>query len=128
MLPLRLGRFWAAVGWAGVLAGLVLSLWPGGVPLPVQVWDKIQHATGYFLLTSWFTGFYPRRRYLLIGTACVLLGVCIEGLQALTPTRTAELGDACANAVGVALALVLAYAGLGGWAARVERLLGLAPR
>ncbi len=119
---------WVAIGWAGVAAGLVLSLWPNGVPLPVQVWDKAQHATGYFLLATWFTGLYPRRRYLLVGAACVLLGVGIEGLQALTPTRRAEFGDALANAVGVALALALAWAGFGGWAARLERLAGLAPR
>ena len=128
MLPLRLRAFWATVGWAGVVAGLVLSLWPGGAPMPFHVWDKIQHATGYFVLATWFTGAYPRSRYPLIGVGCVLLGIAIEGLQALTPTRTAEVADAFANTVGVTAALILAYAGIGGWAARIERLLGLVPR
>jgi hypothetical protein len=34
MLPLRLAPFWAAIGWLGVVQAVVLSLWPGGAPLP----------------------------------------------------------------------------------------------
>ncbi len=111
-----------------MLAGLVLSLWPNGAPLPFHVWDKLQHASGYFLLAGWFAGIYPRRRYLAIGIGCICLGAAIEVLQGFTATRTAELADAAANAVGVAVAIALAYAGLGGWAPRLERLIGLAPR
>jgi VanZ family protein len=119
---------WAAVGWAGAACALVLSLWPGGAPLPFHAWDKLEHGFGYCVLASWFTGIYPRARDPLIAVAAVSFGVLIEGLQALTPTRSAEVGDALANAVGVAVAIGLARAGLGGWACRVERLLGVAPR
>jgi VanZ family protein len=128
MLPLRLAPAWAAVGYAGVVLALVLSLWPGGVPLPVHIWDKIQHGTGYALLTLWFTGLYPRDRYLRIGLACFLLGAAIEALQGLTPTRSMDASDLVANSIGIAAALVLAYLALGGWAQRVERLFGLAAR
>ncbi len=128
MLPLRFGPAWLAVGWLGVAAAIVASLWPGGVPLPFSVWDKIQHGSGYFVLTLWFTGLYPREKYPRIGAACFLLGVLIELLQGLTPTRSMEFADVVANAAGVAIALAASYAALGGWAARVERAAGLAPR
>lgn len=126
MLPLRHGRLWLLVGWAGVLAAVVASLWPGGVPLPVTVWDKLQHGLGYFLLTLWFAGLYPRRQYLWIALGCFALGLAIELLQGATATRSMEAADLAANATGIVAALVLAYALLGGWAARVERALGLA--
>lgn len=128
MLPLRLAPVWAACGYAGVLAAVALSLWPGGVPLPVPVWDKIQHGAGYALLTLWFTGLYPRDRYLRIGLACFLLGAAIEALQGLTPTRAMDPRDLVANSVGIGAALALAYLVFGGWAMRVERAFGLATR
>jgi VanZ family protein len=127
MLPLRLKPVWAAVGWLGVALALVFSLWPGGVPLPFRIWDKIQHASGYTILTLWFAGLYPRRRLPVIGLACFALGVAIELLQALTPTRSAEVADACANGLGILVALAIARAGAAGWAQKVEHALGLAP-
>jgi len=69
-----------------------------------------------------------RGRDPLIAGAALGFGILIEGLQALTPTRSAEFGDVLAEVVGIAVAIGLARAGLGGWALRVERLLGLAPR
>ena len=128
MLELRLARLWALLGWLGVGAAVVVSLWPGGVPLPAQVWDKIQHGAGYAVLTLWFTGLYPRSRYPAIALGCFLLGLAIEGLQGLTPTRSTEMADVVANTTGIAVAMALAYLLLGGWAQRVERLLGLEPR
>lgn len=125
MLPLRLGRLWLLVGWAGVLAAVLASLWPGGVPMPVTVWDKLQHGLGYFLLTLWFAGLYPRRKYLWIALGCFALGLAIEFLQGATATRSMEAGDLVANTAGIAAALVLAYALLGGWAVHVERALGI---
>jgi VanZ family protein len=128
MLPLRFAPWWVALGYAGVAGALVLSLWPGGAPVPVHLWDKIQHGAGYALLTLWFTGLYPRDRYLRIGLACFLLGAAIEGLQGLTETRSMDPNDLVANSVGIASALVLAYLAFGGWAQRVERLFGLPTR
>lgn len=125
MLPLRLGRLWLLVGWIGVFAAIAVSLWPGGVPLPVSVWDKIQHGIGYFLLTLWFAGLYPRRKYLWIAAGCFTLGVLIELLQGFTATRVLEVADVVANTTGIAAALLLAYLALGGWALWVERAAGL---
>lgn len=128
MRPLTFRWFWLGVAWFGVGCALVLSLWPGGVPLPVHVWDKIEHAVGYFLLTGWFTGLYRRERYPRLGLGCLLLGILIELLQGLTPTRSMELGDLAANGVGIVTALALAYLGLGAWAETLERVVVVGPR
>ena len=126
MLALRFKLFWAGIAWLGVALALILSLWPGGVPLPVRLWDKAEHMAGYFILTLWFAGLYPRARFLQVGLGCFLLGVLIELLQGFVPTRSMELSDLVANLTGVGGALVLAYLLFGGWAARVERAFGLA--
>jgi VanZ family protein len=128
MLPLRLARVWLLAGWAGVLTAVIASLWPGGVPMPVNVWDKVQHALGYFLLTLWFVGLYPREKYLRIAAACFALGLFIELLQGLSETRSMQLSDVVANTAGIAVAVLLGYLLVGGWALQVERLAGLAPR
>ena len=128
MRPLALAGLWVAIAWLGVACAITLSLWPGGAPLPIHVWDKIEHCVGYFMLTLWFTGLYPRERYPRLAVGCLLLGITIELLQGLTPTRTMELGDLAANGVGIALAMACAVLGAGGWAQGIEQLLGLAPR
>jgi VanZ family protein len=123
VLKLRYAPVWAGIAWIGVALALILSLWPGGAPLPFRLWDKLEHALGYFILTLWFMGLYPRARYPQLALGAFLLGIGIELLQAFTPTRAMELGDAAANALGIGLAWLIAWAGLGGWAARVERRL-----
>jgi VanZ family protein len=127
VLPLRLARLWAAVGWFGVALGVFLTLLPAGTA-PVPVGGATQHLGGYFILTSWFLGIYPRERWPLIGIGCFLFGGSMELAQLLSPTRHPALADALTNGVAIATAVAVAYAGLGGWALRVERLLGLAPR
>ncbi len=125
MRPLVLLRFWVAVAWVGVACAVVFSLWPGGAPLPIHVWDKLEHLVGYGVLTLWFAGLYEREHYPRLALGCLLLGCLIELLQGFAPTRTMELGDLAANGAGIAVAMLLALLGLGGWAAGVERLLGI---
>ncbi|HXQ31458.1 MAG TPA: VanZ family protein [Steroidobacteraceae bacterium] len=127
VLPLRFGWFWAAVGWSGVGLGIVLSMLPRAM-MPVPLGGTAQHLAGYFILTAWFAGIYPSARYPDVGLGCFLFGCSMELLQILSPTRHPQLQDALTNAVGILAALAFAYAGLGGWAAPVEKLLGVAPR
>jgi len=127
VLPLRFARCWAAVAWAGAGFGILLTVLPSGAA-PVAIGGHAQHLAGYFILTSWFLGIYPRARYPLIALGCFLFGAGMELLQTLSPTRHPALADALTNGVGIVAALAAAYAGLGGWAARVERRLGVAPR
>jgi VanZ family protein len=127
VLPLRFAWFWGTIAWSGVGLAIVLSVLPAGTT-PVPIGGPPQHLAGYFILTSWFAGIYPRARYPLVGLGCFLLGGSLELLQTLSPTRHPALADALTNGAGILAALALAYAGLGGWAERVETLLGVAPR
>ena len=124
MLPLRWGGLWMAGGWLAIGFTILTSLWPGGVSLPVPIWDKLQHAAGYALLMLWFVGLYPRDRFLLLALWCTALGVAIEFAQGyLTTTRSMDVFDVVANSTGILIALLLSWLLTGGWALRVERLL-----
>lgn len=127
MLPLRYASLWVAVGWLGVACAVFLTVLPAGAA-PVAIGGAPQHLGGYFLLTSWFLGIYPRGRYPLIALGCFLFGGSMEFLQLLSPTRHPALADALTNGVAILAALAAAYAGLGGWALAVERRLGLGRR
>lgn len=109
-LPWR--RLWVALGWMLVAAVIVLSL----VSLPpvgpdVPQGDKYGHVIAYATLATWFSQIAATRRTLLVHAAgFVVLGVVLEGLQALTPDRQFEVPDMLANTLGVALGL---FAGAG---------------
>ncbi len=130
MLDLVYRRAWVA---GGVLLSAVVvtgSLLPAPViqSLPLSPWDKALHLLAYGSLTLWFAGLLERSRYLLAGLMSFGLGLLVELAQAtITTTRLAESADLVANGAGAALGLVLAYAGLGGWAGHFERWLGVSP-
>lgn len=128
MLPLSRPGLWIA---GAVLIGAMIvlgSLLPGSVIAAIDVWDKLEHASAYGLLTLWMTGMLERRRYAWAALVAFLLGLSLEGLQgALTATRQSDPLDLVANLSGIGVAWALAMLGLGGWAGRVERWLGLAP-
>jgi len=129
MLPLAWRGVWIAG--AAIIAGTIatLSLIPGPVIESFSAWDKLEHALAYLVLTLWLTGMVARHRYALAGAAAALLGLAIEAAQsALTTTRQGDPLDLVANLVGIAVALAVSYLALGGWAARVELLLGVPPR
>jgi VanZ family protein len=127
VLPLRFAPLWAAVAWFGVALAIGLTLLPAGT-VSVPVGGAAQHLTGYFILTSWFLGIYPRARYPLIGLGCLLFGGAMELAQNLSPSRHPALADALVNGVAIAAAVAAGYAGLGGWALRLERQLGCGRR
>jgi len=125
MLPLRYGKMWLALGWLGLIIGVVASLIsPDYIP-PIHLSDKILHAAYYLLLMLWFAGIYRRSRYLPIALGLFLFGWSLELLQGLElfSSRHMHSGDLAANAVGIAVALLLALAGIGGWCGKVERWL-----
>jgi len=128
MLPLARPALWVMGALLLALAIVVGSLLPGPVVESVSTWDKLQHTGAYLVLALWISGMVDRRRYLWAAAAAFLLGAAIEAAQALlTDTRQGDVLDLVANATGAVLALVAAHLGLGGWAQRVERWLGLAP-
>jgi VanZ family protein len=128
MLNLRARRVWLALGAVGIALAFILSLWPHGAPGLETVPDKIQHTVGYALVVLWFVGLVHSRWYWRVFLAAVLLGGLIEILQSFTDTRTGDWADEGADALGALLGLIGAYLGVGGWAARLERRLGLAAK
>jgi VanZ family protein len=122
LLPLRHPRFWLVLGWVFVAVATVASLVPvQRLPLPAGVNDKFAHVAGYGLLTLWFTGIYPRSRYVMIAIGLFLMGVLIEWAQgSMHVGRQADVRDVVANCAGIGVGLMLASVWLGGWAQRVE--------
>jgi VanZ family protein len=120
-LPLRYPRLWVTLGWVFVTAAVIVCLLPGGsVALPTYN-DKLMHALGYIALVLWFTGIYPRTRYLVIATLLFIMGVAVEFVQEwMHAGRQRDMNDIVANGVGIAIGIVLSLTVLGGWMQKVE--------
>ncbi len=124
MLPLRFPHVWLSVGWLLVIVVILGSLLPGPVirEITPPLNDKFEHFSAYFALMIWFGGLYPRVKYLRIAGALLLLGIALDVLQGtMTTTRSFELLDIAADAIGIAVALALASWLLEGWCQRLER-------
>lgn len=121
---LRWGLFWWACDWllvAGVLWG---SLTPGNdLPRAINFFnDKVLHATAYLLLTFWFCGSLERGLWPAIALMFCAMGGIVEILQYLMGFgRDADWYDFYADSLGIAVALVLVYGGLGNWIIWIER-------
>ena len=82
--------------------------------------DKWLHAATFLVLAVWFSGQYARHAYWRIALALLAFGIVIELCQRMVTYRTGDLLDLAANAAGIALGLLVAVAGAGGWSMRVE--------
>jgi len=123
VLPLRYPYFWLSLGWMLVIGVVVGSLLPAPIMREITppISDKLMHFTAYFALMIWFAGLYPRAKHLRVAGALLLLGIALDVLQGTaTTTRNFELLDIAADAVGIAVALGLAYWLLEGWCQRLE--------
>jgi VanZ family protein len=116
-------RWWARLGWLLIAIVMTLSLVRFSPPIPVESGDKYQHALAYAILMFWWGMLQPRRRWLW-ALALPALGVGLEFVQSFMPLRHMDWGDAMANALGVAIALVLLLTPLGRVLAWVDRQLG----
>jgi len=119
--PLRYRRFWQTAAWLAVGVVVTLSAIPDppGVSVSILEWDKAQHAMGYAGLMWLFRQVFGRSAMWVV--LLVMLGIGLEGVQALTPTRRPEFGDVVANVTGIGLGLLLAATPLGRTLAWVER-------
>lgn len=107
-----------ALGWAGLVAVVVLSLAPlPGVSAPAGS-DKLGHAAAWMLLAAWWGALLPRR-WPGIAVGLLALGGLLEALQALLPWRQFEAADLAANLVGVLAGTLLARGPAGDLLARV---------
>lgn len=118
--PLTFAVLWSTIGWAMVVAVVVLSLIPS-VPLPpVEGSDKVAHIIAYFGLMIWFEQLYFRPFHPCIAVVLLALGVLIEFLQRLTPYRSFEQADMIADGMGIALAWGLASTRMGAWLTGID--------
>src|SRR5262245_20844413 len=124
MLNLKYPRTWLTLGSICVAVAIFVCLAPPTTPALAPVFainDKVEHALGYLVLSLWFSGMYPRSRYLWIALALFAMGVVVELLQGwMSLGREADVRDVIANSVGIAAGLSLARVALGGWTQRVE--------
>jgi hypothetical protein len=124
---LKFSVLWWTAGW--IILALVTwgSLSPAGQEPPVW-WprDKVLHFSAYCTMAFWFAGTMQRRLYPYLALFLLIFGGGIEIAQGLMGYgRDADWRDLLANAMGIGTALILAYAGLGTWMAKIERKLGL---
>lgn len=97
-----------AIGWLFVAAIVVFSLTPDVPRMEgYTLNDKLAHFAAYGVVMAWFARLYPslsaRTGYAVF---FILLGGALEFLQTLTPTRSFEVADLVADAVGVAVGLI----------------------
>jgi VanZ family protein len=122
--PLRLFNLWRLIG-AGILGYIVyVTLTPHPPPMPGRFTDKLYHILGYFVLTGWFVQLYKPsrlRRYLALGF--IGLGAALEFAQLWVNTRSFDLADIVANALGVLAAWLLFRGRLTGVLLYCERYL-----
>ena len=129
MRPLRWRFLWLSI-WLAMLAAVAIgSLLPAHdlppLPLFAQA-DKLEHLLGYAALAAWAALLFSRSRTLVVvAFGLVAFGVGIEIAQALfTIDRQAEVLDALADAVGVALGLSVARSRHADLLLRIEVRLG----
>ena len=124
---LRFKWLWLLIGYGAIVLVVYLSLTgdPVKVNQVVPYQDKVLHMLAYFLLAFWFAQIYHVWQHVLFWLVFFLgLGLLMEYLQGFSTARHAEVGDMIANAIGVAIALVLSRTRLRYTLVRFERLLG----
>lgn len=108
----RTPRRWLALGAAGVLAVIAVSLLPSGdlPPSPFAGSDKVGHFLTYAALSAYACMLFARMRpQALCAAGLIVLGVLLEYAQAsLTDSRMGDGRDALANALGALLGLATA--------------------
>jgi VanZ family protein len=120
---LHFARLWWAIGWAMVLYILISCLEPARYVPNLHLWDKAEHSLAFFGLSVWFGGLVRRSRYPLLALALALMGGAIEIAQGTMGLgRDMDIMDFVADSVGITVALLALYLGLGAWARWIEGL------
>ena len=105
-----------AAFYLGLLLVVALSLVPQEAIPPTGLWDKTNHILAYAALAA--TGglaYRGLRAWLLVAVGLLILGAALEIAQSMLPDRVASLQDVLANAIGVALGMLLATGATALW-------------
>ena len=95
----------------GILLVIALSLIPQDAMPDPETWDKANHVAAYgAIAVAGGLGYRSRRALLRIALGLLLLGAGLELAQSVLPGRVASVADLLANAIGIALGLLLAVA------------------
>ena len=128
MLPLRHAGLWRFLSVLLLLVVLAATLMPAiwfEDRARVLSWllhaDKWMHGLTFAFLALWFGGLFVRGRYGYIAVGLMAFGLLVEACQLLVSDRTSDWHDVAANAAGITAGLLVAAAGLGGWALWVEQ-------
>lgn len=99
---LLLALMMGVVAWFALMPGSPF----GGVPN----FDKLQHVLAFFTLATVASLAWPPRAWQegRVAFGLLMYGLLIELVQTQLPTRTASAADVLADAVGIALGLLLA--------------------
>lgn len=119
----RFFNLWRAIGVALVIGAVTASLLPLPFRISAHHLDKLWHGLTYACMMFWFVQLYGRSRNWILALGFIGLGILVEGLQSLTGYRTAEVADAVANSIGVAVGWGLFQTPLGRTLAWLDRLL-----
>ncbi len=131
MLPLRFAGRWRTASFillVFVLLGMLMpAVWIFPDKKSFMTWfvdvDKWLHGIIFLFLALWFSGQYQKRSYWRVGAGLIAFGVLIEACQRLVTYRSADWLDIVANTAGIAVGLLIAMAGLGGWSLWLENRL-----
>jgi len=129
MLPLRYAFRWRLAGVLLLVAVLISTLLPALGLFPdisintlVEL-DKWAHGIVFAGLAVWFCGQYAAAAWWRLAMGLLFFGAIIEVCQYFTVHRTAEWQDLLADAIGIALGLLISAAGTGGWSLKLEQRL-----
>ncbi|MGM0585903.1 MAG: hypothetical protein ACQEUZ_14760 [Pseudomonadota bacterium] len=95
------------LAWLAVLAVAVLSLAPASLVPSTEIPGPTEHVAAYAVAILVFGLAYPGRTE-EAAMALLALALAFEALQALSPGRTPDPGDAAGSAAGVLFGFVLA--------------------
>jgi len=112
---LKFAPVWLVIGF--VLIGFICLMSVISVPAPVKSFlmnDKLMHVAVYGCLMGWFAQIF-RHDLMRLGlvAAFIAMGVGMEYVQSMVPSRQFEVLDMIANTSGIVLAWALAYTWLG---------------
>lgn len=91
---------------AGLVLLAIMALGPEQWQLRTGLGWEFDHFIGYFVITTFVCLAWPRP--FVVGGALMVFGSVLEGLQAFTPDRTANLMAALYGASGALAAALLA--------------------